>query len=166
MGESFSAVLKLGVLVEDLVERLTNGNVAAVKIVLTSVIVALAVYQLVLIAVGYGKLKLPFLEPKPASTSHRAVGDTIVTLALIVATMCLSYFGFEDDMEYVGRADEPSALPHIVSAVALLAMLTLKIVVVRWWHSMGRFLPLIGLSVFALFVATFMTSAGLYLFGG
>ena len=37
---------------EQLVEDLTRGNVSQVKFVLTSVVAALAVYQLVLIAVG------------------------------------------------------------------------------------------------------------------
>ena len=39
------------------------------------VALALAVYQLALIAVAYGKLRLPFLDPPPAGRSHRAVGD-------------------------------------------------------------------------------------------
>ena len=46
---------------EELVERLARGNVTEVKVLLTSVAAALAVYQLVLIAVGYGKLRPRFL---------------------------------------------------------------------------------------------------------
>jgi hypothetical protein len=44
-------------------------------------------------------------------------------------------------------------------------VLALKIVVVRWWHSMGRFLPVLGLSVLALFALTWATSAGDFLAG-
>ena len=46
---------------EQLIDDLTNGGVYEVKTVLASVAAALAVYQLVLIAVGYGKLRPRFL---------------------------------------------------------------------------------------------------------
>jgi hypothetical protein len=43
--------------------------------------------------------------------------------------------------------------------------LAVKIVVVRWWHRMGRYLPALGLSVFGLFTITWLASAGAYLWG-
>jgi len=39
---------------EQLIDDLTNGGVSEVKAVLASVAAALAIYQLVLISVGYG----------------------------------------------------------------------------------------------------------------
>jgi hypothetical protein len=63
--------------VEDLIDTVTRGNPTEVKVLLVSVALALAVYQLVLIAVGYGKLRPPFLAASPATRAHRAVGDTI-----------------------------------------------------------------------------------------
>ena len=94
---------------EDAIESIARGNVAEVKIVLASVVAALALYQVTLMAVGYGKLRLSFLDPGPASTAHRAVGHTIAALAVIVATMCIAYFGFEENSA------------HIIVACALLA---------------------------------------------
>jgi hypothetical protein len=138
--------------VEDLVESLTRGNVTEVKVVLASVVLALACYQLALIAVGYGKVRLPFLEARPAALAHRAAGDAIVVIVAVVALMCLSYYGFEDD----------KAL-HGVAGTALLAVLALKIAVIRRWHALGRFLPLLGISVFALLALTWLTSAGAFL---
>ena len=41
---------------EDLVVDLTRGNPSSVKTVLASVVLALAVYQLLLAAIGYRKL--------------------------------------------------------------------------------------------------------------
>jgi hypothetical protein len=147
--------------VEDLVELLSRGNVEEVKVVLASVVAALAIYQVLLMAVGYGKLRLPFLAARPASSTHRAVGDTIVVITLVIAFMCISYFGFED-----GDSDEETrALLHASAGSALVAVLAFKVVVVRWWHRMGRFLPAIGLTVFALFMVTWLTSAGDYLTG-
>ena len=137
---------------EDLIDTLTRGNVTEVKVLLASVALALAVYQLVLIAVGYGKLRPPFLGAGPATRTHRAVGDTIAVLLVITAVMCVGYFGFEDD-----------ASLRMVTAVALLTVLAVKIAVIRWWHSMGRFLPALGLSVWILLALTWLTSAGDFL---
>jgi Family of unknown function (DUF6529) len=76
---------------ENLIDTLTRGNVAAVKIVLASVVTVLALYQVFLMVVGYGKLPVPFLRPAAASATHRAVGDTVIVVTLIVAFMCFSY---------------------------------------------------------------------------
>ena len=64
---------------EQLVEDLTRGNVSQVKFVLTSVVAALAVYQLVLIAVGYGRLRTPLLAAARHRV-HRGSGDAIIVL--------------------------------------------------------------------------------------
>jgi uncharacterized protein DUF6529 len=148
---------------EDLVEQLTRGNVSAVKVVLASVALALAVYQVLLMAVGYGKLRLAFLKPKAASFTHRASGDVILLLTLLVGFMCLAYFGLEDSGHHGGE-DELSGL-HVIASFALVGALALKVIVVRWWHRMGRFLPLIGISVFTLFFLTWLTSSAAYLWG-
>ena len=140
---------------EDLINTLTRGNVTEVKVLLASVALALAVYQLALIAVGYGKLRPPFLGAGPATRTHRAVGDTIAVLLVITAVMCVGYFGFEDD-----------ASLHVVAAIALLSVLALKVVVVRRWHAMSRFLPALGISVWLLLALTWLTSAGDFLADG
>ena len=139
---------------EDLIHDLARGNVTEVKVVLASVVVALAVYQVFLMSVGYGKLKLPFLKPRPASFTHRAVGDVIVVVTLVIAFMCVGYFGFDDDGAF-----------HAVTGGLLIGVLALKIAVLRWWHSLSRYLPLMGLTVFALFVVTWVSSAGSALAG-
>jgi Family of unknown function (DUF6529) len=136
---------------EGLVERLTRGNPTEVKVVLASVVLALAAYQLVLIAVGYGKVRPRFLGAEPASRAHRASGDAIVVLLVVVSLMCLSYFGLEDGAF------------HAVTGAVLLAVLALKIVVIRWWHAAGRFLPVLGITAFLLLAATWLSSAGAFL---
>ena len=146
---------------EDFVEAFTRDNVSEVKVVLASIVTALAVYQVFLMAVGYGKLKLPFLRARPASFTHRASGDTIVLITLLVAFMCISYFGWDDS----SHSDDESSSVHAIAGLLLLGVLGLKIVVLRWWHSMGRFLPLLGISVLVLFLITWFASAGNYLWG-
>lgn len=134
---------------EGVIEELTRGNVTEVKVILASVALALGVYQLVLITVGYGKVRPPFLAPRAASFAHRASGDVIAVLLVVVAVMCISYFGLEDE-----------ATLHVVSGIALLAVLALKITVVRRWHALGRFLPVLGTLLFVLLALTWATSAG------
>lgn len=146
---------------DDFVEAVTRGNVTEVKVLLASVVVALAAYQVFLMAVGYGKLRLPFLASRPASSTHRAVGDTIVVITIVVAFMCIAYFGFEDG----DSGEETRATLHVAAGSTLLGVLALKVVVVRWWHRMGRFLPALGISVFLLFTMTWLTSAADYLMG-
>ncbi len=137
---------------EDLVESVTRGNVAEVKVLLASVALALGVYQLTVIAVGYGKLRVPFLAPPPAFKAHRAVGDTIALLLLCTGVMCVSVYGFEDDKAV-----------HEAAGTALLGVLALKISVVRRDFGLGRFLPVLGITVFLLIAVTWATSAGAFL---
>jgi uncharacterized membrane protein YidH (DUF202 family) len=148
---------------EDLVDQLTRGNVPQVKTALASVVVALAIYQVCLMAVGYGRVRTRLLKPRAAAFAHRAVGDTIVVITLGVAFMCLTYFGVE---EHAADDEDARAALHVVAASLLLGVLALKIVVLRWWHRMDRYLPALGLTVFTLFAITWWSSAGDYLLGG
>ena len=52
---------------------------------------------------------------------------------------------------------------HAVTGGLLFVVLALKVVVIRWWHAAGRFLPLLGTSVFALLALTWFGSAGEFL---
>ncbi len=137
---------------EDLIETLTRGNPVEVKVVLASVALALAVYQLVLISVTYGKVRLPFLAGRAAGRAHRASGDAIAVLLVVVATMCVVLFGFEDD-----------AALHVAAACGLLLALAAKIAVLRLFPAAGRLLPVLGTAVFVLLALTWITSAGAFL---
>ena len=136
---------------EGVIEELTRGNVTEVKVVLATIIVALAVYQLALAAVSYGKLRPRFLESGPATWAHRASGDTILVLAILVAVACIGFYGFEE-----GGA-------HAVFGCLVLAALALKVLAVRAGGSSSPLLPWIGIALFGLFAATWLTSAGDFL---
>ena len=148
---------------DDWVRTLTGGYVTEVKIVLTSIVASLAVYQVFLMAVGYGKLRLPFLNSRAASMAHRTVGDTIVPITLLVGLMCLAYFEIQDGIEHARPGEQGRVLLHVIVGFLLIAAITFKIIVVRWWHRLGRYLPIFGLTVFALFVLTWLTSSAAYL---
>ena len=104
-----------------------------------------------LAAVTYGWLRLPFLERGSASWTHRASGDTILVLTVVIATMCIGYSGFED-----GGA-------HAVVATILLGLFATKVLVVRLGGRLSRLLPLFGVSLLILFGITWLTSAGDFL---
>ncbi len=125
-----------------------RGNVAEVKTVLATVALALAVYQLVLISVTYGKLRPRFLGGGPAGAAHRASGDTILALLLVVGAVCVGVYGFEDDMAL-----------HGIGGAALLVVLAAKVAVVRRGLGLGHRLPLFGATVFLLLCLTWATSA-------
>jgi Family of unknown function (DUF6529) len=149
--------------VNDLIERLTDGHVAEVKIVLTSVVMASAVYQVILMTIGYRKIRLPFLRPRVASTAHRTIGDVIAPITAVVGLMCIGYFGVSDGIDHARDGQEGVVTLHVIAGFALAAALAFKIVVVRWWHSLSRLLPYLGITVLVLFAATWATSAGVYL---
>ena len=106
------------------------------------------------------------LRPRAAVFAHRAVGDAIVVIALAVAFMCLAYFGVEDGIELAADGEDARAAVNVAAASLLLGVLALKIIVLRWWHRMDRYLPALGLTVFTLFAITWWSSAGDYLLGG
>jgi Family of unknown function (DUF6529) len=140
---------------EDLVDTLTRGNSLEVKTVLASVAFALAAYQVVLAAVAFRWVRPKVPEADPAFRAHRASGDAILVLLVIVGAMCLAVAG-EDH----GGDD---AAFHAVTGGLLFIVLALKVVVIRWWHAAGRFLPLLGASVFVLLALTWFGSAGDFL---
>lgn len=136
---------------ENLIEEATRGNVTEVKVVLATVVLALAAYQLLLAATAYGWVRLPFLGGETASWTHRASGDAIVVLAVLVAVACLSFYGFEE-----GGA-------HTAFGCALLAVLAIKVAAVRRGGRLSALLPALGATVFVLFALTWLTSAGDFL---
>ena len=148
---------------ESFVEELTRGNVSQVKTVLASIVLALACYQVALMAVSYGKLRVPFLKPKAASFAHRAVGDAAVAVGVFIAFLCYSYFGVGDGIEHARGEESTRATIHVVAGTLFVVAVVVKVVIVRWYRKLDRFLPAIGLSLFSLFSVAWLTSAGNYL---
>jgi hypothetical protein len=102
--------------------------------------------------VAYGWVRPPFLGAGPASWVHRASGGVIVSLTVLVATACISFYGFDDD-----------AGAHSVLGCVLLGAIALKVIALRAGHRFSRLLPYLGASLLGLFAATWLTSAGDFL---
>lgn len=150
---------------EDLVEAVTGGHATAVKIVLTSALLALGVYQVMLIAVGYGKVRPPFLAPASAALAHRAIGDAIVALVVLVGGACLGYYGIEDSVQEGAPGPDGRVTLHVVAGFGLVGVLALKLGVLHLWRRAERFLPVLGLAALSLLFLTWLSSAGAFLVG-
>lgn len=150
---------------EDLVEAMAGGQVTAVKIVVTSALLALAVYQAMLMAVGYGKVRPAFLTAASASTAHRMVGDAIVVLVVLVGALCLGAYGIEDSAREGTPGPDARVPLHVGSSFALVGLLAVKLAVLHRWQRAQRFLPLLGIGVLALLFVAWLSSAGAFLLG-
>ncbi|WP_448626052.1 DUF6529 family protein [Geodermatophilus sp. URMC 64] len=133
--------------------------VPGLKAVLATVLVVLAVYQILLMLVGYGRVRLRVLSPRAASRSHRAIGDTVAAVALTVAAVCIASFG-------LFATYQTRVLVHSLAGWGLLLLLLAKVAVVRWGGPrLGRLLPLLGTALLALLIVLWATSARLVLGG-
>lgn len=118
-----------------------------IKAVLTTIALVLAANQLFLIAVGYGKLRLPGLSAAVASRTHRRFGDVIIVLVLVTGAMCAIVYGIdEDDM-----------VTHGVAGAVLAGVFAVKVGIVRLGGP-GWAFPLLGLTLATLLAVTWATS--------
>lgn len=132
----------------------SSPEVAAVKVVLATVVLGLAGYQAVLAAVVYGRLRSLGLARRVAARAHRLVGATATALMVAVGAVCLSAYDVGDAVE-----DGGATAVHAVGGSVLLVVLAVKIVVVHLGPRAGRALPALGTAVVGLVALTWATSA-------
>lgn len=128
------------------------------KIALATILVALALYQVAMMAVAYRKVRPPHLSASAASSAHRAVGDVMVIVAFVVGALCVVKFDVGEAVSEGGRE-----LGHVLAGSALLLLLVVKVTVVRVGGRASAALPALGLTALTLFVLTWATSAMVYL---
>jgi len=135
-------------------------TVIQMKVVVTTVIGVLVLFQLFGALVLYGKL--PVHAPSWLGKAHRASGATALVLAVFVAYHCLWALGLEyghfSDGEKVGTR----TVVHGVLGCAVFGAAAVKVAAVRAKRAPGWFLPVAGGLLFTLFVAAILTSAVWY----
>lgn len=144
------------------IDQLSGGQVTSVKVVLTTVLVVLAMYQLLLAAVFYRKIRLPVLAGRVAAMTHRSSGDAICVVVVLIGLMCVSGYELGDALEHRGTR----VAAHVVVSTLLVVVLAIKVLVVRFGGKrISRLLPYFGASVFLLLVGSWATSS-LFFLGG
>lgn len=144
------------------IDQLSGGQVTSVKVVLTTVLVVLAVYQLCLAAIFYGKVRVPVLAGRVAAVTHRSSGDAICVVVVLIGLMCVSGYQIGDALEHRGTR----VAAHVVVSTLLVVVLATKVMVVRFGGKrLSRVLPYFGGSVLLLFVGSWATSSMFFLRG-
>jgi len=137
-----------------LLNDLTGGNLLLWKVIATTVVFALAGFQVLLAARLWEVTPFPPLATTTAARLHRISGRTAVILAALVAVSCLA--------GPAGPVSPVRVLLHSVFGTLVLLTLAAKFAVLRVLRGGGRALPWLGASLFVAFGAIWATSVADY----
>ena len=136
------------------------NTVIDMKVVVSTVIGALAVLQVIGALWMYGKLGVK--APPWLGKAHRISGATALLLSVFVAYHCLWALGLESGTLENGEKVPTRTVVHGVLGCAVIGALVVKVVAVRSRRAPGWFLPVAGGLLFTLLVVVVLTSAGWY----
>ena len=135
-------------------------TVIAMKVVVSTVVGALAVLQVVGALWMYGRLGIR--APSWLGTAHRVSGVVTLVLAVFVAYHCLWALGLESGTLENGEKVPTRTVVHGVLGCAVIGAVVVKVTAVRSRRAPGWFLPVAGGLLFALLVLAVLTSAVWY----
>ena len=136
-------------------------TVIAMKVVVTTVIAALVVLQLLGALWMYGKLGVR--APAWVGRVHRLCGAAALVLSIFVAYQCLWALGLETGTTKDGYQPGARTVVHGLLGCAVFGAIVVKLVAVRSRRAPRWFLPVAGGLLFALLIAVVLTSAVWYL---
>jgi mono/diheme cytochrome c family protein len=96
------------------------------------------------------------ISPGAMRNTHRVMGIIFTLLLLLLGWIGARFVGT------MGDGMSLRAVFHAVLAVSLVAVLLMKILIVKFYRELMRFVPTMGLIVFALALVVFFTSAGFH----
>ena len=137
------------------------STVLAMKTVVATVIVLLALAQVTTALWIYGKLGIR--SPSWLGTVHRATGATALLLSLFVAYHCLWSLGLEIGTLPDGAKVSTRTVIHGFVGCLVIGAMVVKVVAVRSRRAPGWFLPVAGGLLFSLLVLAILTSAVWYI---
>ena len=112
---------------------------------------ALAVLNLLIMLQLYGKIRLFPWAPDSLAWWHRRQGDVILVVFILIAYHCVKY-GYVDP-------DSPRVLSHSILGSLTMAVITLKLLTVRWIPRLMERIAIIGATLFVATTGTVLTSA-------
>lgn len=133
---------------------ITGGELLLWKVVLSTIVFALAGLQVALAARLWGATGFPDTSPAVAATVHRWSGRVAVLLSLVVGFACLA--------GPAGATSPTRVVLHTVFGSLLFAVLAAKFLVLRVVASGARYLPVVGVGLFLAFAAVWATSVADY----
>jgi len=135
-------------------------TVIEMKVVLSSVVLALVVLQLFSALALYGRLG--DRPPSWLGTAHRVSGTLALLLVVFVGYSCLWALGLEVGTLHTGETVPLRAVVHGVLGCAVFGAVVVKLVAVRARRAPGWFLPVAGGLLLTLLLAVVLTSAAWY----
>ncbi|MBI4587578.1 MAG: hypothetical protein HY725_01960 [Candidatus Rokubacteria bacterium] len=111
----------------------------------------LAVLNLLIMLQLYGKIRLFRWPSESLAWWHRRQGDVILVLFVLIAYHCVRY-GYVDP-------GSPRVLGHSILGSLTMAVITLKLLTVRWIPRLMDYVAVIGATLFVATTGTVLTSA-------
>jgi len=132
----------------------TGGNLLLWKVVLMSVVFALAGLQVAMAARFWGRSLVLSLSPGTAVKVHRYSGRLALTLAVLVALTCI--------VGPAGPLTPARVAWHTVLGIFVFVVLAVKFLLIKVLRQGDNMLPLIGSLLFLTFGALWFTTVADY----
>ena len=132
----------------------TGGELLLWKVVLSTIVFALAGLQVAMAARFWGATGFPGMSPEAAAGVHRWSGRATILLAVVVGLACLA--------GPAGATSPTRVALHTVFGSLLFVVLAAKFLVLKVLPSAGRLLPVVGIGLFLSFAAVWATSVADY----
>ena len=133
---------------------ITNGNLLLWKVILATIVIALAGLQVAMAAGFYEVASLPGIGPGTAARVHRISGRIALILAVVVAYTCLA--------GPAGPTSPTRVVLHSVFGTLVFVLLAVKFSLLKLTRAGGRAIPYVGIALFLTFGAIWATSVADY----
>ena len=138
----------------DFLNDITGGNLLLWKVVLTSIVFALAGLQVAMAGRFWGGPFLFAVSPGTAVRVHRISGRLALTLGVIVALTCIA--------GPAGPLSPTRVALHSIFGILVFTVLAVKFLLIKVLRQGDSVLPLIGSLLFLSFGAIWATSVADY----
>ncbi len=136
----------------------TFDDIIEFKVILATMVLAVAVVQVASMAMVYGWIPVPDRLKDPLAVFHRWEGRTVVFIAVVIAVLCI--------LDPGPQSAPDRQLRHTVLGIAVLALIVAKVGVIHFVPKSGPILPALGVLVSLSFLGLWYTSSYAFWFDG